>query len=165
MGKDVAEKFYQVIIVLPPKSGSTEKWGIARNIMDFFLKAAITFHDVIHGFIPKRDMGTAIMEAKLQISLAWRKMEDYYTIFFDMLKAYDTVNCGWTMKILKGYGIGLNMCRFLEKVWSNDMLATHQEKLFGSISILREGYARGMLCCQQYLIYCVTQLFSIWRTG
>jgi hypothetical protein len=66
--------------------------------------ASIKFHGCLHGGLPKRGTGMALVEPKLAQQLAWRNQCPLYEIYVDLKKAYDAIDRGHMMKILKAYG-------------------------------------------------------------
>jgi hypothetical protein len=52
-------------------------WKVVEKVMVAQF-SVIKLHDCLHGGLPCRDMGTAIMEAKLQHQLAWVDQEPLY---------------------------------------------------------------------------------------
>ncbi len=67
-----------MIVVLLPKGGGDYRgigllnpiWKVVEKVMVFQF-SALQLHDCLHGRLPRRGTGTAIMEAKLQQQLAW----------------------------------------------------------------------------------------------
>ena len=57
--------------------------------------------------------GTAIMEAKLEHQLAGIVHGPLFQVFSDMKKAYDSLDIGICMEILRGYGLGPKLQRLL----------------------------------------------------
>ncbi len=80
-------------------------WKAVEKIMVAQL-SVIKLHDSLHSRLPRRGMGTAIMEAKLNQQLAWADQEPLYQIYLDLRKAYNALDQGWCLKILAGYGVG-----------------------------------------------------------
>jgi hypothetical protein len=85
-------------------------WKAMEKIMVARL-SVIKLHDSLHGGLPRRGTGTAIMEAKLNQQLAWVDQEPLYQIYLDLRKAYDALDWGQCLKILAGYGVGSNLLR------------------------------------------------------
>jgi hypothetical protein len=64
------------MVILPKPDGSSQGigllevlWNLLMSIIDGHLKAAISFHDALHGFQPGWVTTTAIIEAKFSIIL------------------------------------------------------------------------------------------------
>jgi hypothetical protein len=56
--------------------------------------SCLKFHDCLHGGLPRRGTGTAIMEVKLHQQLARVDQAPLYQIYLDLKKAYDALD--WT---------------------------------------------------------------------
>jgi hypothetical protein len=67
--------------------------------------------------MPKRGVGTAMIEAKLAQQLAWVEQEPLFQVFVDLCKAYDHLNCAKCLQIMTGYGVGPKLLRLQEKFW------------------------------------------------
>ena len=63
-------------------------WKLILHVLDTRIKAAIEFHDCLHGFRAKRGTGTAIIEAKLLQQLAAIDQVPLCNIFFWMLRRH-----------------------------------------------------------------------------
>ena len=63
-------------------------------------------HDCLHGFRKKRDCGTGIMEAKLVQQLAFAEQCPLFGIFIYLKKAYDVMDRGRCLEILRDAGCG-----------------------------------------------------------
>ncbi len=84
--------------------------------------ALIEFHDCLHGGLPKRGTGTALIKEKLAQQLAWQDQCPLYEIYADLKKAYDSIDRGRMMEILKAYGVGPNQLRLQNPLWENAKL-------------------------------------------
>jgi hypothetical protein len=101
------------------------------------------FHDGVHGFRAGRGTGTAIIEAKLLMQLAQRSNKPLYMVFMDLKKAYDTLDRDRTMEILEGYGVGVNLRRFIERIWGGDTMVPKQSGFFGKPFRAGRGVRQG----------------------
>ena len=116
-GKPLPKSFGTGILVLIPKGVPDQYRGIALLEVIYKLVLAIInqqlagigFHDAVHGFRARRGTGTAIIEVKLRMQLAQRTTKPLYLVFLDLKKAYDTLDRGQTLEILKEYGLGDNL--------------------------------------------------------
>ena len=79
-------------------------WKVVEALIDTRLCASIQFHDVLHEFRSGRGSGTAIMELKLSQELASIDQESLFLVFFDLQKAYDSVERDRLIQTLEGYG-------------------------------------------------------------
>ena len=81
-------------------------WKVCKSIVSSQLRSFIVLHDILHGFRQGRGRGTAIMEAKLEQQLARIVHEPFFQVFLDVKKAYDSLDQGICMEILREYGLG-----------------------------------------------------------
>jgi hypothetical protein len=115
-----------MIVVLLPKGGGNycgiglldPIWKVVEKVMVFRF-SALQLHDCLHGRLPRRGTGTAIMEAKLQQQLASEEQEPLYQIYLDLRKAYDALDRGQCLEILAGYGVGPNLLHLQEQFWND----------------------------------------------
>ena len=78
-------------------------------IIDTRVKKAMTFHDVLNGFLVKRGTATAIMKLNLTQDLASVDQDKLLLVFMYLKKAYDNLDHGWLLKTLEGYRTGPKM--------------------------------------------------------
>ena len=98
-----------MIIILLPKGGGNYHgiglldpiWKVIEKVMVARL-SVIKLHDCLHGGLPCRGTGMAIMEIKVQQQLAWVDQEPLYLIYLDLRKAYDPLDWGRCLEILAG---------------------------------------------------------------
>ena len=64
-----------------------------------------------------RGTGTATLESKLAQQLAGLAHEPLFHIFMDVRKAYDSMERGCCLEILRGYGMGPKLARILKNYW------------------------------------------------
>ena len=83
----------------------------------------VELHDYLHGFCAGRGTGTAILEAKLVQQLAYLEQKPLFGLFLDLRKAYDAMDRGRCVEILKAYGTGPNMLKLIESFWVDAELA------------------------------------------
>ncbi len=116
---------WMIIVLLPKGGGDYHGIGLLNPIWKVVEKvmvaqfSVIKLHDCLHGGLPRRGMGTAIMEVKLQQQLAWVDQEPLYQIYLDLRKAYDALDRGRCLEILAGYGVGPNLLRLQKKFWDD----------------------------------------------
>jgi hypothetical protein len=121
-----------MIIVLLPKGGGDycgiglldPIWKVVEKVMVARL-SVIKLHDCLHGGLPCRGTGTAIMEVKMQQQLMWVDQAPLYQIYLDLRKAYNTLDRGQCLEILAGYGVGPNLLRFQKKFWDKAKMVCH----------------------------------------
>ena len=83
------------------------------------------------------------MEAKLLMQLHHRKDIPLYMIFIDLKKAYDTLDRDQAMRILKKYGVGPNVLRFISNIWAGDTMVPRQSGYFGRKFRASRGVRQG----------------------
>ena len=62
-------------------------------------------------------MGTATLEAKIAQHLVGLAHKPLFWVFLDVRKAYDALDRGGCLEILRGYGMGNHLARLLENYW------------------------------------------------
>ena len=96
-------------------------WKVCATVVNFRIKRSVTLHYALHGFRAGRGTGTATLEAKLAQNLAGIAHEPLFQVLLDVRKAYDSLDRGRCMDILKGYGMGQIMARLIAHHWDNLM--------------------------------------------
>ena len=91
----------------------------------------------------KRGTGTAIMEAKMLMQLHYRLDVPLFMIFIDLKKAYDTLDRTQAERILKKYGVGPNVIRFIKLIWEGDTMVPRQSGYFGRQFRASRGVRQG----------------------
>ncbi len=105
--------------------------------------ASIEFHDCLNGGLPKRGTGTASIKAKLAQQLVWRDQCPLYEIYVDLKKAYDAINRGRMLEILKAYGARPNLLRLQNSCWENAKLVCCAGGCYGSPFAAQRGVTQG----------------------
>jgi hypothetical protein len=93
--------------------------------------SCLKLHNCLHGILPCRGMGTAIMEVKLNQQLAWVDQAPLYQIYLDLKKAYDALNQTWCLEILEGYGVGPSLLCLQKQLWDNAKMVCRAGGNFG----------------------------------
>ena len=73
----------------------------------------MTLHDALNGFRDRRGTGTDTLEVKLVQQLAGIAHKLLIQVFLDVRKAYDSLDRGWCMEILRGCGMGQNTAHLI----------------------------------------------------
>jgi hypothetical protein len=124
--------------------------------------SVIELHDSLHGGLPRRGMGTAIMEAKLNQQLAWVDQEPLYQIYLDLRKAYNALDWGRCLKILAGYGVGPNLLCLQKQFWDNAKMVCRAGGNYGeSFRAYRGGSQGGPLSSLMFNV-CVDCMIREW---
>jgi len=128
---ELPRAFSEGMFVLIPKADVREYRGIAlleiiykliSLIINGRLIGAVNFDDSMHGNLPRRGTGTAIMEAKLLAQLRCRIDEPLFMVFVDLKEAYYSLDRAQAMRILAGYGVGVNIRRIINLIWQGDTM-------------------------------------------
>ena len=139
-GEDIPLAFSRMILCLLPKAEAGKYRAIqlletlcklCTTVIHLRWKEAITFHPDIHGFIQHRGTGTAILEAKLGMQLAWNDNVPYFQLFLDVAKAYDLLNRNRTLDVLKARGVGPHTLEFLRINWERSMMFPRSNGYYG----------------------------------
>ena len=145
-------------MVLIPKEGGAMRgiglleilWKVVSSIINHRLTNHITFHHSLHGFRAARGTGSAIMEAKFQISLSELEGTVLYQAFLDLTNAYDTLDRGRMLEILVAYGFGPNVLKVLASFWEMQKVAVKQRGYYGRVFQGQKGSHRVTLYPQLY---------------
>ena len=97
-------------------------WKVIAALIDTCLRASLQFHDIFHRFQSGRGTGMAIMELNLVQELAIVDHGPLLLVFFDLRKAYDTVNRDRLIQTLEGYDAGPRMYGLLETLLAHEQV-------------------------------------------
>jgi len=139
-----------MMVLLPKGSGGYRGigllevcWKLLTSILDARLKAAIPFHDSLHGFRAVQVTDTAIFEAKLFQQLATLQQVPVYEIFLDLQKAYDALDHDRMLDILEQYGVGPKAIRLLRRFWERQQVIAKQSGYHGDPFEATRGVTQG----------------------
>jgi hypothetical protein len=124
--------------------------------------ASIEFHDCLHGGLLKRGTGTASIKAKLAQQLAWQDQCPLYEIYVDLKKAYDAIDRGCMMEILKAYGAGPNLLRLQNSFWENEKLVCRAGGCYDSPFAAKIGVTQGGPLSSLVFNVCVDAVVREW---
>ena len=79
---------------------------------------AVKFCEEVHGFRRKRGTYTAIGKTKILMQMAICGSETVYQVYLDLRKAYDSIDRTRVINLLKKYGVGTRLRRYIETVWN-----------------------------------------------
>ena len=99
---------------------------VCATMVNCRLKQIATLHNALHGFIVGRVTGTETLEANLAHQLAGIAYKLLFQVFLDVQKAYDSLNRGRCMYILRGYEMGQKKARLIAHHWDNLILYQRQ---------------------------------------
>ena len=71
-------------------------------------------HDKLHGFREGRGMDTSTLEANLDQQLGRLAHEPLFQVLLDVCKAYDSLDMGGCLEIMRGYGLGPKLDQLLK---------------------------------------------------
>ena len=144
---NIPQKMTWEILVLIPKDSVKYRgigllyavWKLCSSIINKRLINRIQYHEALHGFRKSRGTGTAILEAKLLVSLAEKSGRTVYQAFIDLSKAYDSISREKIMFILERYGVGPRILIFWRT--SGKIKSFLQNKIISmeELSMLEEG--------------------------
>ena len=92
------------------------------TIINNRLRMAIYIHDSLYRFRQGRGKVTDMLEAKLAQHLVGICHNPFLHIFLDVKKAYNSLDQTRCMEILRVYGLGKNLQKFLERFWEGQMV-------------------------------------------
>ena len=140
-----------MIVVLIPKRNSGDfrgiglpevLWKVIEKVLDARF-SSIELHDYLHGFRAGRGCGTGIMEAKLVQQLAFVEQCPLYAVFIDLRKAYDAMDRGRCLDILRDCGVGEKALRLIARFWRDAELACRVGGYYGRPFQARRGVTQG----------------------
>ena len=79
------------------------------------------------------------MEEKLAQKLAGIAHEPLFQVFLDVLKAYDSLDRGRCMEVLRGYKMGQKMARLIVHHWDKLMFIPKVKRLLGTPFVMGRG--------------------------
>ena len=103
----------------------------------------MTLHDVLHGFREERDMWTSTLEAKLAHQLVGFAHKPLLQVFLYVRKAYDSLDRGQCMEIMRGYGMGQNTECLITHHWYSLMFVYKASRLLGMAFVTGRGVTQG----------------------
>ena len=118
-------------------------WKVCATAVNCWLKRSVTLHDALHGLQAKRVTGMSTLEAKLAQQLAGLAHETMFQVFLDVQKAYDYLDRGQCMEILRGYGMGKKMARLIANNWDNLMFVPKVKRFLGMPFGTGRGVTQG----------------------
>ena len=76
-------------------------------------------------------MGTLTLEEKMDQYLTGLCHEPLLQVFLDVRKAYDSLDRGSCMEILRGYGLGYNLQRLLHRFGDDQAVVPKSGRFYG----------------------------------
>ena len=118
-------------------------WKVCAAVVNCRLKRSVTIHDVLYGFKTGRGMGTLTLEEKLVQQLVGIVHKPLLQMFLDVHKAYDYLDRGRCMEILRGYRMGQNMARLIDHHWDNQLFVPKVSRFIGRALVTGRGVTQG----------------------
>ena len=106
-------------------------------VVNCCLKRSVKLHDALHGFRKGWGTRTATLESKMAHHLAGISHEPLFQVLLDVRKEYNSIDRGWCLEILRGYGLGPNMARILTHYWEQHSIVPKVGKF------LRKDFGTG----------------------
>ena len=139
-------------MVIIPKGGDTDfreiglvevLWKAISGIINLWISSSIQFHEALHGFFVGIGTWNATLEGKLLQHLIDMRDTVLHSIFFDLCKAYNTLDRDRRLDILAGYGVGTGTLRIMWTYWVRIQMAEksggHCRPIFQSHRGLTQG--------------------------
>jgi hypothetical protein len=105
--------------------------------------SCLELHNCLHGRLPCRGTGTAIMEVKLNQQLAWVDQALLHKMYLETKKAYDALDQTRCLEILAGYGVGPNLLCLQKQFWGNVKMVCCAGSNFGEPFNAGRGITQG----------------------
>ena len=138
------------MVLIPKGGGGYRGIGLVEAIWKFFmsivnsrLQNSIVLHDALRSYQQGRGTGTAIMEEKLEQQLAGMACKPLFQVFIDVRKAYDSLDRGRCMEILRVYGLGYKLQRLLQQYWDGQRVVPKSGKYYGRPFRMGIGATQG----------------------
>ena len=111
---------WELMVLLPKGRGGYQGidlvevlWKVCSVVVNCCFKMIVVLHDALHGFREGRGIGTAALQANLEHYLYGIAHKPLLQVSLDVYKAYDSLDRGRFLEILKGCGLGPNLARLL----------------------------------------------------
>ena len=92
-------------------------WKSILSLLNCQLRAAISFHDTLHGFRAGRGTGVSALESKILQQLTAISEAVLLEIFLDLWKDYNTLDRERELYLLTAYRVGPRTVRLLQTYW------------------------------------------------
>jgi Reverse transcriptase (RNA-dependent DNA polymerase) len=141
---------FSTLVLIPKSNGGVRGigllepiWKVIALIIKDQILHAVQFDDSLHGFLPRRGTGSAILEAKLHLHIQTATGNTAYQAFIDISKAFDSVCCQKLLHILQQYGAGPNILNLLSNFWQQLWVAPKQAGFYGPYIKSDRGVTQG----------------------
>ena len=75
--------------------------------------------------------------------MAVQTSETTYQVYLDLKKAYDSIDRDRVIHIMKRYGVGPNICRYVQNVWTNQSFLLRQSGFYSDPFQVERGCTQG----------------------
>ena len=94
------------------------------------MKWGVELYDDVHGFRERQVIGTDTLEANLEHHLAGTTHKPIFQVLLEVCKAYDSLDRGLCLEILRRYGLGPNLTCILTNYWERHRFVPNFGKFF-----------------------------------
>ena len=149
---DIPNAFKYGVLVIIPKDyfGGVHGIGLLEVIhklisqtINLRMAQKIQFCEEVHGFWTKRGTYTAIGEVKLRMQMIVCSLDTMYQVYLDLRKAYDSIDRGHILQIMRKYRVGPQLCRYVEDIWADQQFFLHQNGFYSDPVEVERGYTQG----------------------
>ena len=88
-------------------------WKVCAIMVKLQLNRIATLYDALYGFRAGSGTGTATLEGKLAHQFSGIAHELLFQVFLYVRKAYNSLDRGWGMEIMRGSRMGHNTARLI----------------------------------------------------
>ena len=152
MGKTPSKLGVGELVILPKPSGGVRGiglldpiWKVISSIIDFRVKTSVQWDKSLHGFLPNRSTGTAILNTRLRSDLATARLRPYHRVYIDLEKAYDCVDRKVLLRLLEDYGVGPKVRGIIASQWAAQQYVTKQAGFYGPVIGTSRGVTQGCI--------------------
>ena len=92
-------------------------WRVCSLVLNCCLKSSIVLHNALNGFREGWVMGTATLEDNIAQQLSGLAHKPLFQVVLNVRKAYESLDRGQCLEILRGYVIGPNLPCLLKNYW------------------------------------------------
>ena len=120
-------------------------WKVCSAVVNCCLKRSFLFHNAPHGFTEGRRTGMAALESNMAQQLDRISQDPIFQVFWDVRKAYESLEKEWCLELFRGYRMGLNLSWLLESYWKRQRIVSKKGKCLGTEFGTGRGVTQGDL--------------------
>ena len=132
------EAAWQSVVLIKKGGGYYQGIGLIEVILkavavilNRHFTAAITYHDLLHGFWVGCGTGTATLKLNMIQQVAALRKEVLHAILLDLQKAYNALDRSRCLFILEGYGVGPRDLFLLQLYWTRQRMVARTRGYYG----------------------------------